>query len=117
MASRVVVMYGGEVVEQAPVKELFARAHHPYTLGLLAAMPRLGADIERLQTIPGTVPPPTDWPSGCRFRDRCDSSWTRCTQEHPALHDVGTHHTSRCHLALEPGRRAKLATPAPAVAR
>jgi peptide/nickel transport system ATP-binding protein len=117
MASRVAVMYGGEVVEQAPVKELFARAHHPYTRGLLAAMPRLGADRERLQTIPGTVPPPTAWPSGCRFRDRCDSAWDRCTAEHPTPHSVGTDHASRCHLALEPNRRAKDSAHAPAVAQ
>jgi peptide/nickel transport system ATP-binding protein len=105
MASRVVVMYGGEVVEHAPVRELFARAHHPYTEGLLAAMPRLGADRDRLKTIPGTVPPPTAWPSGCRFRDRCDVAWERCTLEHPPLYDVGAEHVSRCHLAVEPARR------------
>jgi peptide/nickel transport system ATP-binding protein len=117
MASRVAVMYGGEVVEEAPVKELFARAHHPYTRGLLAAMPRLGADRERLQTIPGTVPPPTAWPSGCRFRDRCDSAWDRCTAEHPTSHAVGADHASRCHLALEPTRRTQLSLRTPAVAQ
>ena len=105
-ASRVVVMYGGEAVEQAPVGELFAHPHHPYTQGLLAAMPRLGASRERLQTIPGTVPAPTDWPAGCRFRDRCASAWERCEREHPALHQLSADHASRCHLAVEPERRA-----------
>src|SRR6185437_6467123 len=69
--SRVIVMYGGEVVEEAAVAELFARAHHPYTEGLLHAMPQVGQERERLATIPGTVPPPTAWPTGCRFHDRC----------------------------------------------
>ncbi len=104
--SRVLVMYGGEVVEQASVNELFAAAHHPYTEGLLGAMPRVGQEKERLATIPGTVPPPTAWPSGCRFRDRCRYSWERCAVEHPPLYKIGAAHVSRCHLADEPHRRA-----------
>ncbi len=106
MASRVIVMYAGEVVEEAPVRHLFAAAHHPYTEGLLTAMPRVGHARERLTVIPGTVPPPTAWPDGCRFRDRCSYSWERCATEHPPLYDVGAGHTSRCHLAVEPERRA-----------
>ena len=105
MASRVVVMYAGEVVEQAPVGELFAAAHHPYTEGLLHAMPRVGHERERLAVIPGTVPLPTAWPSGCRFHDRCPYAWERCAREHPPLYSVGATHTSRCHLADEPDRR------------
>ena len=104
--SRVLVMYGGEIVEEAPVKTLFAEAHHPYTEGLLAAMPRLGETRERLRTIPGTVPPPTRWPEGCRFHDRCPYAWERCTREHPPLYLIGGGHVSRCHLAEEPERRA-----------
>jgi oligopeptide/dipeptide ABC transporter ATP-binding protein len=105
--SRVVVMYGGEAVEQAAARDLFAHAHHPYTRGLLAAMPRLGQARERLSTIPGSVPPPTAWPAGCRFRDRCASAWDRCEREHPALVSVGDGHGSRCHLAAEPARRVE----------
>ncbi|HYD50967.1 MAG TPA: ABC transporter ATP-binding protein [Gemmatimonadaceae bacterium] len=109
--SRVIVMYGGEVVEEAPVEELFRGAHHPYTEGLLGAMPRVGEPVGgRLRTIPGTVPPPTAWPSGCRFRDRCPYSWERCATEHPPLYQIGAPsgitHVSRCHLADEPERRA-----------
>jgi oligopeptide/dipeptide ABC transporter ATP-binding protein len=105
--SRVLVMYGGEIVEEAPVRELFAGAHHPYTEGLLSAMPRLGQARERLRTIPGIVPPPTRWPSGCRFHDRCPYAWERCSVEHPPLYRIGegASHVSRCHLAQEPGRR------------
>jgi oligopeptide/dipeptide ABC transporter ATP-binding protein len=105
-ASRVIVMYGGEVVEEALVQTLFEQPHHPYTEGLLRAMPRLGETRDRLSTIPGTVPPPTAWPNGCRFRDRCPYAWVRCEKEHPPLHQIGTGHVSRCHLAEEPERRA-----------
>jgi oligopeptide/dipeptide ABC transporter ATP-binding protein len=104
--SRVIVMYAGEVVEEATTAELFAHPHHPYTEGLLGAMPRVGGEAERLATIPGTVPPPTAWPDGCRFRDRCPYSWERCEREHPPLYQINAGHTSRCHLAVEPERRA-----------
>src|SRR5689334_23672916 len=104
--SRVIVMYGGEIVEEAPVRELFAAAHHPYTEGLLGAMPQVGQERDRLATIPGTVPPPTAWPKGCRFHDRCPYAWDRCAAEHPPLYQIGAGHVSRCHLADEPQRRA-----------
>jgi len=109
--SRVIVMYGGEIVEQAPVNELFAAAHHPYTEGLLNAMPQVGHERERLATIPGSVPPPTAWPSGCRFHDRCQYAWERCATEHPPLYQIGDGHVSRCHLAQEPQRRADVHEP------
>ena len=109
--SRVIVMYGGEVLEEAAVGELFAHAHHPYTEGLLNAMPQVGHERERLATIPGTVPPPTAWPSGCRFHDRCQYAWDRCATEHPPLYQIGAGHTSRCHLADEPQRRAEAHDP------
>jgi peptide/nickel transport system ATP-binding protein len=110
-ASRVIVMYGGEIVEEASVGELFATAHHPYTEGLLNAMPQVGQERERLATIPGTVPPPTAWPTGCRFHDRCKYAWDRCAAEHPPLYKVGGGHVSRCHLADEPQRRADVHEP------
>ena len=104
--ARVIVMYAGEVVEEATTATLFDAAHHPYTEGLLGAMPRVGGDAERLATIPGTVPPPTTWPTGCRFHDRCPYAWDRCAREHPPLYQIGGGHVSRCHLAEEPERRA-----------
>jgi oligopeptide/dipeptide ABC transporter ATP-binding protein len=109
--SRVIVMYAGEVVEEASTDQLFARPHHPYTEGLLGAMPRVGGERDRLATIPGTVPPPTAWPEGCRFRERCQYAWERCEREHPPLYQVGVNHVSRCHLAVEPERRATPHTP------
>jgi oligopeptide/dipeptide ABC transporter ATP-binding protein len=103
---RVLVMYAGEIVEEASTRELFDAAHHPYTEGLMHAMPQITESRERLNVIPGTVPAPTAWPSGCRFRDRCPYSWERCEREHPPLYQLGEGHLSRCHLAVEPERRA-----------
>ena len=103
--SRVLVMYAGQIVEEAPVRTLFAAAHHPYTEGLLSAMPRMGDRRERLTVIPGTVPSPFEWPAGCRFHDRCAYAWDRCRTEAPPLYQIGTGHVSRCHLAAEPNRR------------
>ncbi len=108
-AQRVAVMYAGQIVESAPVVELFASPQHPYTQGLMAAMPRAGTRRERLTTIPGTVPPPGAWPTGCRFADRCAFAWKRCTDEAPAMHHVGDGRWSRCHLAVEPERRTRIA--------
>ncbi len=105
--SRVMVMYGGEIVEQARVERIFANPHHPYTEGLLGAMPRVGQERDRLQTIPGTVPPPTDWPAGCRFHDRCKYSWERTERAHPPLYEIEPGHLSRCFLAEEPQRRSR----------
>jgi oligopeptide/dipeptide ABC transporter ATP-binding protein len=104
-ASRVLVMYAGEIVEEAPVQTLFDAPHHPYTEGLLAAVPRLGAARDRLAVIPGTVPSASAWPTGCRFRDRCPYAWERCAAEHPPLYRIGEGQWSRCHLAEEPGMR------------
>ncbi len=105
MASRVLVMYAGQIVEEAPVEAIFDGAAHPYTEGLLAAVPRLDQIGGRLRTIPGTVPAPTAWPAGCRFRDRCPHVFDRCATEEPALVQVGTAHRARCHLVQEPSRR------------
>lgn len=106
-AARVLVMYGGQVVEQAGVKELFARPVHPYTEGLMRAMPRVGHGRDRLLTITGSVPAPTEWPDGCRFRDRCPHAWERCASEDPELKGPPPH-LARCHLVDEPERRRPL---------
>lgn len=98
VADRVVVMYCGQVVEQADMMELFEKPLHPYTLGLLASIPRIeDDDNERLTTIRGTVPNPLHLPSGCPFSDRCDRCTERCRQEMPQLKPVpDTNRMCRC---------------------
>jgi oligopeptide/dipeptide ABC transporter ATP-binding protein len=105
LADRVIVMYAGEVVESAPAELFFAEPHHPYATGLLRALPDLSHPGDRLAVIPGAVPSATDWPRGCRFRERCAFAWSRCEAEHPPLYAISAGHESRCHLAAEPGRR------------
>jgi oligopeptide/dipeptide ABC transporter ATP-binding protein len=102
---RVVVMYAGRVVETAPTIELFDRPSHPYTEGLLAAVPRIDAPRARLEAIPGQVPAATAWPRGCRFHPRCPYAWDKCVAEEPSLLDAGPDHTARCWLVVHPERR------------
>ena len=82
---RVAVVYAGEVVESAPVRALFDRPLHPYTEGLIAALPRLGETRDRLEAIEGMVPDAGDMPSGCRFHPRCRYAAERCRVERPDL--------------------------------
>ncbi len=97
---RVLVMYAGRIVEEGPADRLFRDPRHPYTRGLLRAIPRPGRSAERLAVIPGTVPAPTAWPTGCRFRPRCPFAWDRCMEEPPLL-DAGNAQISRCWQELE----------------
>ena len=97
-ADRVVVMYCGQVVEEAEVRTLFDHPMHPYTLGLLKSIPRLeDNDSERLYMIKGMVPNPLEMPPGCHFSDRCDSCMDICRKQAPKLIDVGDHKV-RCFL-------------------
>ena len=104
---RVYVMYAGQVVEEAPTERLFAHPAHPYTEGLLAAIPRLEERRARLRAIPGQVPPATAWPAGCRFHPRCPHAWERCRAEEPPLLEAGSGQRARCWLIQEPDRRKK----------
>jgi peptide/nickel transport system ATP-binding protein len=113
MASRVMVMYAGQIVETSPVVPLFAAPGHPYTEGLLRAMPRVLEQRRRLTVIPGAVPPATAWPDGCRFRERCPHAWARCATEVPPLYPLGDGRAARCHLVVEPARRRPTPAPAP----
>ncbi len=102
MAHEVVVMYAGKVVERAPVEALFDDAQHPYTLGLLAAVPRLDDDKERLAAIEGSVPHPAAEIRGCRFAERCVFAGERCRSEEPILRTVAAGHSVACwHAPLE----------------
>ncbi|MCH7874790.1 MAG: ABC transporter ATP-binding protein [Gemmatimonadetes bacterium] len=104
IADRVAVMYGGRIVEVAPTVDLYREPAHPYTDGLLRAAPRLDGPDRPTPSIPGSVPPATDWPSGCRFHPRCQYAWERCQSEPPLL-EAGPARTARCWLVDEPARR------------
>jgi peptide/nickel transport system ATP-binding protein len=106
VCDRVVVMYAGEVVEQGTATEIFTNPRHPYTEGLMKAVPRLGAATERLAVIPGMVPSPTRWPSGCRFEARCPYAWPLTAEQHPELFEISATHASRCWLEKYPEHRA-----------
>jgi peptide/nickel transport system ATP-binding protein len=98
---RVVVMYAGKVVEEAPVERLFANPRHPYTQGLIRSIPRLdraGGKKERLEAISGTVPNMLDPPPGCRFAPRCKLASAGCLVEIPPLREVEPGHTVACVL-------------------
>jgi peptide/nickel transport system ATP-binding protein len=97
-ANRVIVMYGGQVVEEAPTKTLLRTTKHPYTKGLLESLPNLQKDVDRLGTIKGTVPPAYNLPNGCRFYDRCPLAMEICQQINPPLYQVKENHSVRCHL-------------------
>jgi peptide/nickel transport system ATP-binding protein len=96
VCDRVVVMYAGEVVERADVGPLFTQPRHPYTAGLLSAMPQLGPRSGRLASIPGRTPEPWAMPSGCRFRPRCTHAVDRCAEDPVPLAEVGGGRQARC---------------------
>ena len=107
IAHDVVVMYGGRVVEQAPVNDLFAHQRHPYTKGLLACTPNAARDIDAggerhaLYSIPGSVPPITALPPGCAFEPRCEYALEACRAAPPALVAAGHEGFSRCIRSAE----------------
>jgi len=102
IAHRVAVMYAGRIVEEGPVGEVFRNPKHPYTMGLLASMPRLGDAArmkqagEKLAAIPGMVPSLMNIPSGCAFSPRCKFAIDACRVAVPALEQVNSQHRSRC---------------------
>jgi oligopeptide/dipeptide ABC transporter ATP-binding protein len=109
MASRVLVMYAGELVEEASVVDLFDRPFHPYTRGLLKSIPRLDVSRihqgKRLNEISGTVPSLIDDIAGCKFADRCPQVFDRCRQKKPALFPIRDGQRARCWLKQFPEQR------------
>ena len=99
IADRVAVMYGGKIVEHGDVRTIFEQPSHPYTQGLLAAVPRIDRPDAQLQGIPGAVPTATQWPPGCRFHPRCSQRIDRCSAESPPDVTTGSEHVARCWVA------------------
>ena len=111
MADRVVVMYGGKVVETGTIDEIFHAPRHPYTLGLMMSLPRLTVNLTRLRPIPGQPPSLINRPPGCAFHPRCGMSAGRelCRQEVPTLASTnGGGHFSACHFFTEVARELEM---------
>ena len=100
MAQRVAVMYAGSIVECASVDELFGNPLHPYSKGLLGAIPRLDRDQGRLAVIPGTLPDLMNLPKGCKFRERCSEAIPACSSVSPELREVEPEHEVACHACF-----------------
>ncbi len=101
--SRVIVMYAGQIVEEAPVNEIFKNPQHPYTKGLIQSVPDMRYKKEVLYSIPGNVPKPGSVTTGCRFAARCEYAFDRCMQELPTLYEATAVHKARCFLLDEKG--------------
>ncbi|UFJ40833.1 ABC transporter ATP-binding protein [Brevibacillus humidisoli] len=104
MCERVIVMYAGQIVEEADVRTLFRAPKHPYTIGLINSMPEVTSDRERLESIPGTVPSLHEMPEGCRFAPRCSQAMEICRTQAPDLLSVAETQRCRCWLYAEEGR-------------
>ncbi len=97
-ADRVMVMYGGQIVEHSPTKPLLQLTKHPYTEGLLKSIPNMEAEVDRLGTIKGIVPQAYQFPKGCRFSDRCPYVMEKCRDSNPDLIEIAPDHAVRCYL-------------------
>jgi len=104
VCDRVIVMYAGYIVEDAPVGDILERPKHPYTAGLLQALPSVGKRGRPLYTIPGRVPPLADRGTGCPFAGRCSSATDLCEAVAPELTETSPDHRVRCHLYADGGR-------------
>ncbi|MEJ5223913.1 MAG: ABC transporter ATP-binding protein, partial [Anaerolineales bacterium] len=105
LAQRVIVMYGGFIIEEAPVKDLYANPQHPYTLGLLGSLPRLDDEEHRkLYSIEGVPPMLFTKPTACPFAPRCQWAMERCHKENPMLETVGPDHRVACWVDTKTGR-------------
>lgn len=109
VCDRVLIMYLGRVVEDAPAKEFFARPNHPYTKMLLSEVPDLSQRGKAYSAIKGEIPSPLNPPKGCHFHPRCPLAFDKCRLERPALKQVGEQHLSACHLNDTPSSIDKAA--------
>ncbi|OGO76598.1 MAG: peptide ABC transporter ATP-binding protein [Clostridiales bacterium GWB2_37_7] len=95
-ADRVIVMYCGKILEEANVKDLFRRPMHPYTIGLMKCIPKIDCTVDKLYSIPGCIPHPSQFPVGCRFNDRCEVVKDICREKMPELIELEDGHKVRC---------------------
>jgi peptide/nickel transport system ATP-binding protein len=100
-ADRIAIMYAGEIVEQAPARDLFEAPLHPYTLGLMSSFPSISGEKKKLYGIPGSPPDLVDPPTGCRFHPRCPRAMPICSSVRPATRTVARAHSVACHLYEE----------------
>lgn len=103
MADYVVVMYAGRVVEKGTAREIFKDPRHPYTIGLMNSKPVVGKHIDKLYSIPGSVPNPVDMPDYCYFKDRCEMCVEECEGAYPAAYHVSPTHVVSCYRCKEGG--------------
>ncbi len=103
LVDKVIVMYGGRIVEESPVNDLYARPLHPYTIGLLKSLPRLDQKGHELYSIDGQPPNMLKEPTGCSFAPRCEHAFDRCWGEIPEPVEVSVGHRVACHWDLEAG--------------
>ncbi len=101
-ADRVAVMYAGQIVEEAATEKLFQSPAHPYTRGLFASIPKITGPKQRLAPIPGVVPRPSRWPTGCRFHPRCPDVLSQCAATAPPETRPAANHRSWCWLTEQP---------------
>jgi len=102
-ADRVLVMYCGMIMEEAPVGSLFRNSMHPYTVGLIQCIPSINNKVVKLNAIPGYVPHPSQFPKGCRFSSRCSKAMDICSRELPEIIEIEEGHKVRCWLYAKGG--------------
>ena len=103
---RVIVMYSGQIIEEASVKKIFENPEHPYTKGLIQSVPDIRYKKDRLYSIAGNVPKPGTIERGCRFAARCEFAFERCLEENPELYETSAAHQTRCFLYDKKGVEA-----------
>jgi oligopeptide/dipeptide ABC transporter ATP-binding protein len=101
MCDHVAVMYAGRIVESGPVRQVFDNPAHPYTQALIASVPKMREQVDRLRTIEGQPPEFSDLPEGCRFAPRCPFGDERCQSTYPSFFAIGSEHTAACWRAEE----------------
>ena len=101
MADYVVVMYAGRVIEKGTAQEIFKDPRHPYTIGLMNSKPVVGKHVDKLYSIPGSVPNPINMPNYCYFRDRCEMCVDRCEGAYPGVYKVSPTHEVSCYRCME----------------